>query len=176
MVRLNPKMAKIYRYVGPPDILHFDTLPERFLITAPPDVSRWIRETHQERGGDGGFIATFVINTMGELWIADRHSEHVHCARNGDVLSAGEITFALEKGTVSVLAVTNQSTGFCPEPVSWTAVQTALDAIGFDAPDDFTTPFDFRRCPTCGAVNIVKEGHLVCNVCENDLPALWNFG
>ena len=169
-------MPKIYRYVGPPDLLKTDTLPERFLINAPPDVSRWIRETHQKRGPDGGFVATFVIDTMSELWIADRRSEHIHCARHGDVLSAGEITFALEKEAVSVSAVTNQSTGFCPEPASWAVVRTALNAIGLDAPDDFTTAFDFRRCPACGSVNIVKEGHLVCEVCGNDLPVDWNFG
>lgn len=168
-------MAKIYRYVGPPDLLHQETLPERFPINSPSDVVRWIGGTRQERGADGGFVATFMIDTLGELWIADRRSEHVHCARYGDVFSAGEITFALEKGTASVLAVTNQSTGFCPEPASWSVVQTTLNAVGLNVPDNFTPAFDFRRCPACKTVNIVKEERLVCSVCENDLPAVWNL-
>ena len=49
---------------------------------------------------------------------------HVACAAGGPVLSAGEITF---DDDMTVAEITNQSTGFCPEPESWPAVSDALD-------------------------------------------------
>jgi hypothetical protein len=120
---------------------------------------------------------TFVVLGDG-LWVADRHSEHVACARGGPVLSAGEMTLELDRrrGSVEVVYVTNQSTGFCPEPESWGAVAAALDAAGIGHPGGFGAEMVFRRCPRCGATNIVKEGWFVCAMCGAALPAAWNFG
>jgi hypothetical protein len=72
--------------------------------------------------------------------------------------------------------VTNQSTGYCPEPESWPAVATALDRIGVAHPGRFTQEIVFRRCTACGERNVVKDGWYVCGSCGADLPADWNFG
>ena len=126
MTNPKPETAKVYHYVGSPDLRNPGTLPDRYRIASADDVFRWISESKQERQPDGGFVATFVIDTAHRLWIADRRSEHVHCSRFGDVLSAGEFYFTLEKRAVYVASVTNQSTGYCPEQSSWPVVQAAL--------------------------------------------------
>ena len=45
------------------------------------------------------------------------------------VLGAGEMTFVQAGADWRVAEVTNQSTGFCPDPDSWPAVAAALDSI-----------------------------------------------
>jgi hypothetical protein len=75
-------------------------------------------------------VATFVIDLNGDLLVADRRSEHVACAGGGPVLSAGEMFFLVEEDRVEVTDVSNQSTGYCPEPSSWPGVAAALDRIG----------------------------------------------
>jgi hypothetical protein len=71
--------------------------------------------------------------------------------------------------------VTNQSTGYCPEPESWPAVAAALDRIPLPHPGGFTPSFIFRRCPACVQLNVVKEGDFTCAVCGADLPLRWNL-
>ncbi|HVJ80243.1 MAG TPA: hypothetical protein VNC50_04160, partial [Planctomycetia bacterium] len=100
---------------------------------------------------------------------------HVACAGGRPVRSAGEMTFAVEKNAVAVNRVTNQSTGYCPEPHSWQAVEAALVCAGFTAPDGFSKTFEFRRCTRCGAVNVIKDGVFECGVCSSRLPAAWNL-
>lgn len=119
---------KLYQYIGSSDFLTSSgNLPERCHVVSQQDILDWITTTQQIIDGENSVIATFVIDIDGLLWIADRHSEHVQCARGGEVLSAGEITFTITPNDVKVSAVTNQSTGDCPEPESWSVVQTALD-------------------------------------------------
>ena len=74
-----------------------------------------------------------------------------------------------------VLEVTNQSTGYCPDPDCWPAVRQSLDSLGIAHPGDFTDKVIFRRCPSCGERNIVRDGDFVCALCDSDLPARWNF-
>ena len=107
---------------------------------------------------------------------AGRHSEHIACACDAPVRSAGEMTFALDRRRSSVEAVyvTNQSTGYCPEPGSWPAVAAALDAAGIARPGGFNAEMVFRRCQTCDSINIVKDGWFECAVCGAGLPAEWN--
>jgi hypothetical protein len=82
----------------------------------------------------------------------------------------------LTTGTrLEVVEVTNQSTGFCPEPESWSVVATALDRAGIPQPGCFTQEIIFRRCPFCGQRNIVKDGWFVCGLCGADLPRHWNL-
>ena len=118
---------------------------------------------------------TFVVGTDGILRIADRRSEHVACAKGEDVLSAGEMTFGGVGDGLSVERVTNQSTGYCPEPESWAAVSGSLDGIPVEHPDSFDPVSVFRRCPSCSQINIVKDEWFVCGVCQSTLPASWNF-
>ena len=150
---------------------------ERHCIKRPEDVLTWIESTRQPLDAARSVVATFVVDPEGRLWIADRHSEHVRCAAGGDVLSAGEMTFTVrERGRTVVSAVTNQSNGYCPEPESWPAVAAALDRAALPHPSGFTTKFTFRRCPACGATNVVKDGWFECGECGGALPEQWNFG
>ena len=120
--------------------------------------------------------ATFVVNLEGRLRIADCHSEHVACSGGGDVLAAGEMLFSIDGLDVSVEQVSNQSTGYCPEPESWVAVGRALDSAGIAHPGVFTTACEFRRCESCGERNIVKDRWFYCDICGAKLPDHWNFG
>lgn len=118
---------------------------------------------------------TFVIDADGALVVADRHSEHIACARGGEVLSAGEITLRREGHRLRATAISNQSTGYCPEPESWPSVAAALDALGVAHPGGFTFAAIFRRCPKCGERNLVKDEWFVCALCDAELPREWNF-
>jgi hypothetical protein len=131
--------------------------------------------TRQQLSRDHSVVATYVVDTDGRLWIADRHSEHVACAAGRPVLAAGEMTFHVEKHQIHVTEITNQSTGYCPEPESWPVVAATLRALAIEYPPTFTTTFIFRRCTTCSTINIVKEQIFECAVCETALSREWNF-
>ncbi len=169
-------MRPMYWYVGPMKIAErARSAPAGVRIESPEHVLRWIRQTSQDVDAAGNVVATFVIDEAGWLRIADRRSEHVACAGGRPVRSAGEMTFNVRKDSVSVSWVTNQSTGYCPEPDSWPAVQAALVRAGIAAPDGFSQTFDFRRCPRCGSINIVKDGVFECGACSTPLPEEWNL-
>ena len=163
-----------YQYVGPADIRDsaLASSPGGTPIRCLDDLSAWIASCSTDAESDGSLIATFTVDVDGTLLLAPRRSEHVACAIGGPVYSAGEITFSSD-GDVS--EITNQSTGFCPEPESWPAVASALDAIPVDRPDDFTIHVVFRLCPGCNERNIVKDSWFVCDLCGVDLPEKWNF-
>lgn len=162
-----------YSYVGPPDIRDAArNAPPGSLIHTVDDLSAWLTSHSSDAENDGSITATFVVGTDGNLRLAPRRSEHVACATGGPVLSAGEITFSDD---CDVAEITNQSTGFCPEPESWSSVADALDRIPVDHPDDFTLRVIFRLCPKCNERNLVKDGWFVCDLCGADLPADWNF-
>jgi hypothetical protein len=168
-------MSRLYPYIGPKKIadrVHF--APPGIRIGRPNDLVAWIRQTAQLPDDSGELTATFVIDESGALRIADRRSEHVACAGGKAVQSAGEITFRL--GTEpTVIWVTNQSTGYCPEPESWPAVASALEHAGFHPADGFDLALEFRRCTACGSINIVKNGVFECAVCSAPLPGRWNL-
>jgi hypothetical protein len=168
---------RTYRYVGPPDIKARSAgHPAGRAIRTPSDILAWIKESNQTLRPGDIVAATFVIDLAGHLLLADRHSEHVACAAGADVLAAGEIFFTLENPSALVVAeTTNQSTGYCPEPTCWTAVEAALDQLQIDHPPAFTTECTFRKCPNCGARNIIKDAWFHCDVCAHDLPQEWNF-
>lgn len=160
-----------YHYQGPAEFAVIGPEPPpRARISDGEDVQGWIRQSGQTPDAEGQVSATFVVDTAGQLWVADRCSEHVQCARGGEVLAAGEITFGLSPAGVEVSAVTNQSTGYCPGPESWAAVQRALAGAGIPGPNYFTTTFIFRRCPSCEALAVVKEDWFECAECGGPLP------
>ena len=168
---------KRYHYVGP---LEIEQVPQqqaqRALIRQARDIPRWVKDSQQRPNIDGTITVTFIINLQEQLWIADQHSEHVRCAAGQDVLAAGEITFELRSKQVVVSAITNQSTGYCPEPESWAIVQRVLDRLQLPHPGAFTTSFIFRRCIKCSTTNIVKDEWFECAVCQAQLPKEWNYG
>jgi hypothetical protein len=168
--------ARLYHYVGPAAVQErAASAPAGVPVLSARCVAEWVRLTAQRPDRRGLIAATFVVDERGLLRVADRHSEHVACAAGGPVLSAGEMFFRLSAAGVEVVEVTNQSTGFCPEPESWAAVGAALERLGVPHPGRFTQEVVFRRCPACGERNVVKDGWFVCGVCGADLPAIWNF-
>src|SRR5947209_2641867 len=98
-------------------------------IGSVADLRAWLRVAGREPDSGCFVAATFVIEEGGGLRIADRRSEHVACASGGPVLSAGEVFFRVEGDKVEVAEVSNQSTGYCPEPESWPSVAAALDQV-----------------------------------------------
>ena len=169
-------MIKEYRYIGSQDII--DNLPEksaRVCVTSAKDVLKWIKISKQSPEYDSCYVATFIISTDGNLWINDRHSEHVLCANGENVLSAGEITFEVDKDELEIIAISNQSTGYCPEPASWNSVAIALKDTKIPYPDDFTAKYTFRKCDKCGQKNIIKDEWYFCAVCDEPISKTWNF-
>jgi hypothetical protein len=169
-------MAHLYPYIGSEELATFTgDPPARGKIQSQEDVRQWIAAGERSLRSGSSFVLTFILDASGSLWIADRHSEHVQCARGGPVLSAGEMTFQYEKREITVAAITNQSTGYCPEPKSWIAVAPALDHARIQRPDYWTHAFEFRRCPSCGNINIIKEDWFSCGVCEAALTLEYNL-
>ena len=119
-------------------------------------------------GTQSPITCTFVVDELGVLRLADRSSEHVACADFRPVLAAGEITF--DDG--EVVEASNQSTGYCPEPSCWTALDRALGEIPH--PPNWTAAFQFRLCASCGERSIVKDAVYEC-VCGGELPRAWTF-
>jgi hypothetical protein len=160
-----------YRYVGPAEIaLAATRSPGGQLIASTRDLATWLAANSADRE-PRGTVATFVITTSGDLRIANRRSEHVACAGGLNVLSAGEIVLAPARA----VAVSNLSTGYCPEPASWPAVAGALERAGIAHAGGFTDAYDFRRCPRCGERNLIKDDFFACALCDAELPATWNF-
>jgi hypothetical protein len=169
------RSEKRYLYVGPEDIRSRSAAgPCGRIIESLGDLRTWLT-CHRPSGAGGLIAATFVIDPEGRLLLADRRSEHVACAGGGPVLSAGEMFFSDQGDAATVEEVTNLSTGYCPEPESWPVVGEALDRLGVVHPDRFTTEVIFRRCPSCGERNVVKDGWFECQVCGGELPKVWNF-
>ncbi|MFD9518129.1 hypothetical protein [Streptomyces sp. NPDC059979] len=84
------------------------------------------------------------------------------------------MAFRRESGAWAVCEVSSQSTGYCPDAGSWTAVADSLDAAGIERPSGFTHTVVFRRCPACRRLNIVRDGDFVCVFCDGALPPEWN--
>ena len=164
---------KLYSYVGP---AHLAKLiadhPSGAPVGSPEDVLNWIQSTQQETAS-GEVIATYVVDESGVLLIADRRSEHVACAGGRRVQSAGEITFTV-RSPIEVVGVSNQSTGYCPEPDSWPAVAAALSCVHLNAPAGFALSCAFRRCRDCGNITLVKDDVYECGVCGAELPTVYN--
>ncbi len=160
-----------YSYVGPPD-LRTRAAVDVVVVTSQADVDRWLAARDAR---DLAEPFTFVVDLHGILRLAPRRSEHVACAGGYAVLAAGEIAFVRSALGWQVDEVSNQSTGYCPDPSSWRAVAAALDAAGIAHPGGFTHEIVFRRCTRCGERNIVHDGDFVCATCGHPLSSTWNF-
>ncbi|MEV6012126.1 hypothetical protein AB0M29_35665 [Streptomyces sp. NPDC051976] len=162
-----------YRYIGPADV-KAAVRPGRegAGIRTPEDLAEWAAGRTSEELAEP---FTFVIGADGILRLSPRRSEHVACAGGDVVASAGEIAFVRNAAEWVVDEVSNQSTGYCPDVTSWSAVAESLDQIGLRHPGAFTHEVVFRRCPVCQEHNIVREAHFVCVYCDADLPAEWNI-
>jgi hypothetical protein len=169
-------MPQLYAYVGPKAIAdRLSNAAAGTPIESVDDLLRWTRQARLASIGSYTITATFVIDESGILRVADRRSEHYACAGGKPVQSAGEMTFCISKGSAEVTCVTNQSTGYCPEPESWPSVREALERAKIAAPFDFLQKMIFRRCDCCGSINIVKDSTYICDVCSASLPRDWNL-
>jgi len=119
-------------------------------------------------------VFTYVVDENGRFLLADRQTEHCACAGGRPVLAAGEIGFELDDD-VAIEMVSNLSTGYCPRPECFEALARCLQELGLDTPSDFTDSFEFRRCPSCGQFNVVKDEWMSCAVCDGELPATWKL-
>ena len=163
-----------YQYVGPQNLLTLVS-GEVGPMNTVEDLQDALKVISGTNFGRESSTVTFVVGLDGLLRVADRHSEHVACAGGKPILSAGEMTFNWENGELFVENVTNQSTGYCPEPESWPYVQQAIKSIGLRCPDRFEPELIFRRCPKCDQTNLVKDSYFYCAVCNSELPEDWNF-
>jgi hypothetical protein len=160
-----------YRYLGTANVRVAVLQGEGRLIRSPGDFEHWAGSVSAT---DLAEPFTYVVGTDGVLRLASGRGKHVACAGGGEVLGAGRVVFAREGRGWVVREVSNQSTGYCPDLDSWSAVATALDRAGLGHPGRFTSAFVFRRCPDCQERNLVKEGGFVCATCGGDLPEEWN--
>jgi hypothetical protein len=162
-----------YDYIGPvelTDLVSLDAIGQ--MVASFEDFSTWVAARSAVELEEP---FTFVVDLDGSLRLAPRRSEHVVCAGGDPVLGAGEISFARRGDGWVVSQVSNQSTGYCPDLVSWSAVAAALARVGLPRPGAFTHEVVFRRCLECDELNVVKEGYFVCAFCESNLPAVWNL-
>jgi len=168
--------TRLYHYVGPADILaRAKESPSGAYVTSLTALDAWVATTHQRSDATAVIPATFVVDAHGDLRLADRHSEHIACAGGQPVRSAGEIFLARRTDGWEVTEISNQSTGYCPDPESWPQVAAALARIPLPHPGRFTFACIFRRCPLCSQLNLVKDDVFECGVCGADLPTLWNL-
>ena len=164
-------MPRTYRYVGPADIAK---QAQADIVRLAPHSPRDVRDWELARG-QSRLELTYVVDVAGDLVLSDRRSEHVACARGQRVLAAGELVLCLTPAAVAVEAVTNQSTGYCPEPGCWPSVHEALSRAGFAPPSAFTHAFEFRKCVNCDSINVLKPEMPECPTCDRELPQHWNF-
>ena len=165
-----------YTYVGPDHIKEQAQRASHCIqVTSAKDVVAWSANYLSSGRANGLVPATFIIDTLHRLWIADRRSEHVACADGGDVLAAGEMLFERSPRDIEVVEATNQSTGYCPEPECWPIVAQVLDGLGIPRPGSFTPAFHFRRCDQCRTTNLIKDDIYECAVCATPLSQIWNF-
>ncbi|MEV0458032.1 hypothetical protein [Catellatospora methionotrophica] len=157
-------MDRAYRYVGPGELLVAAAAQDGGRpLKSPEAVGAWA-------AGVSGEPFTYVVDLDGRLLVADRRSEHVACAGGRDVLGAGELSLRWTGAGWAVAEISNQSTGYAPAPGCWPAVAAALDRAGIARPGGFTAAFEFRHCPCCGQLNLVKDGDYTCCLCETALP------
>ncbi|GID29418.1 hypothetical protein [Paractinoplanes brasiliensis] len=164
--------ARVYRYVGPAELRGAQAGATAVAITTPDLLADWLSRRNPDELAEP---FTFVVTLDGSLKLAPRRSEHVALAGGDMVLGAGEMTFVQAGAGWCVAEVTNQSTGFCPDPDSWPVVAATLDSLGLSHPGGFTDKVTFRLCPNCAERNIVRDEDFTCAICDCTLPAHWNF-
>jgi hypothetical protein len=114
-----PRQGRLYRYVGPAEIrARAADGPAAEPVRSEAELLHQLVALGLAIRQGAAITVTFVIDSDGHLRIADRRSEHALCAGGGEVQSAGEMAFEGRSRGCIVRQVTNQSTGYCPEPSS----------------------------------------------------------
>jgi hypothetical protein len=107
---------KRYRYLGPADLRGQVVAVEAVAVDAFQSLDGWLAARDP---GERGEPFPFVASLDGLLRLAPRRREHVTLAGVRDVLAAGQIAFVSAEASWRVVEVTNQSTGYCPDPHAW---------------------------------------------------------
>ncbi len=154
---------RAYKYVGTPEKIRPGQLGVK--IQTVSDIAKVGFDIHI-----AATTFTFTVDVEDIFRLAPRRSEHVNCAGGKPVLSAGEISLEQRNGLIQATAISNHSTGYCPEADSWSAVQRALNRLGIVHSGLFTTALLFRRCPACNQINIIKDQWFHCDVCDAKIP------
>jgi hypothetical protein len=168
-----PAAGRLYPYVGPAELREPGRERSGIAITSQAVLAAWLSGRGRDELAEP---FTFTVSAGDDLLLAPRRSEHVRCAGGREVLAAGEITFGQDGPTWRAVAVTNHSTGYCPAPESWPAVAAALDRAGIAHPAGYDPVVVFRQCPACQAINIVRDEHFACAICDGPLPREWSIG
>ncbi len=168
-------VSRLYPYIGSAAIRDaVDPASPRHEVMSPAGVHAWLLSQGEVWPEKREIVFTYVVLPPACLFIADRRSEHVACARGGEVLAAGEITCSRRGDDIEVVETSNLSTGYCPESSSYEALDRALTAAGFDSFGPYSYPFEFRRCSGCGGIQVIKDDVFECASCGDDLPETWN--
>jgi len=149
-------IERLLPYVG--SIKDWEPNRGRVEIAGRRDLLAWVMARREEADGEGLIPATYVVDADGRLWLAARRSEHVACAMGGPVRAAGELFLECDKKSISVARISNQSTGYCPPVETWEIVAVKLRELEVTMPSGFDPACEFRRCPGCGNLQIVKDG------------------
>src|ERR1700753_2699468 len=102
---------RLYAYVGNQDLNMSSYSTHRQRVLSSSDALSFLK-CEADLNRQFHLTTTFVVDVAGILWIADRHSEHIACARGGIVLAAGEMTFIGCKNQIMETEVSNLSTGY----------------------------------------------------------------
>ncbi|NER32623.1 MAG: hypothetical protein F6J93_00835 [Oscillatoria sp. SIO1A7] len=169
------KNARLYQYVGPERLrLAVAGCPIGVRIASLGEIENWMSSLEREPNAAGLMPASFVVDLNGHMRVADSNSEHIAVAGGMPVLAAGKIFFGTGDRSLEVVEITNQATGFCPEPKSWEAVAKAIEKVPLSHPGKFTSEYVYRRCESCGELNVVKGNLFICDFCNASLPKVWN--
>ncbi|WP_009964699.1 hypothetical protein [Verrucomicrobium spinosum] len=167
---------RIYPYVGPAAIKEkVNMAAPRHEVTTADGLMKWALDAGYFSPGTPSEVFTYTVLSGHHLFIADRHSEHIACARGAPVECAGEIAFRRSKTGLVIEEASNLSTGYCPESSAWVALDLALKAAGFPGVQGFTTAFEFRYCQRCLQTCVIKDEVYECPSCLEPLPAEWNY-
>lgn len=167
---------KLYLYVGPPELLALAANSRPHRVDSRKDLQIWVDRNRGEVDREGYVPATYVVAENGGLYLADRRSEHVACARGGRVRAAGEIFFEVTSAGLAVARVSNQSTGYCPPVETWPVVENWMKSLQLESPSFFDPACEFRRCDSCENLQIWKEHSPDCLFCDRPLADHWNVG
>jgi hypothetical protein len=126
------RTAPGYRYVGPAVLAeHARPGPGVITVTSAHVLARWLAA---RPAGELSEPFTFVVSLDGQLRLAPRRSEHAGCAAGQPVLAAGEVLFSRDGAGWSIIEISTQSVGYCPDPDSWPALAGTLDRLGLAHP------------------------------------------
>lgn len=90
--------------------------------------------------------------------------------------AAGEVELGVAQKQLVVRGVTNQSTGYCPEPSCFGEIAAALVRVGVSATGRAVARLHLPAMSQVRSDRHREEDDFECAVCATPLPKEWNFG